>query len=103
MHAEIIGIGLAVVDHLMVVPEFPSREGVTNSTQYQVHGGGMVATALVAAQRLGGSTEFWGRVADDENGHAILKELKANGVGTSQMHIVPNGITGISFVMVKAS
>jgi len=103
MHAEIIGIGLAVVDHLMVVPEFPSREGVTNSTQYQVQGGGMVATALVAAQRLGGSTEFWGRVADDEGGHAILKELKANGVGTSQMHIVPNGKTGVSFVMVKAS
>jgi sulfofructose kinase len=103
MHAEIVGIGLAVVDHVMAVPEFPSREGVINSTQYQVQGGGMVATALVAAQRLGVSTEFWGRVGDDENGHAILRELKASGVGTSQMHVVPNGKTGVSFVMVKAS
>jgi sulfofructose kinase len=103
MHAEIVGIGLAVVDHLMVVPEFPSREGVINSTQYQVQGGGMVATALVAAQTLGASTEFWGRIGDDENGHTILRELKASGVGVSQMHVVPNGKTGVCFVMVKAS
>src|SRR2546429_7128071 len=103
MTSEIIGIGLAVLDHLMVVPEFPSQEGVINSTQYQIQGGGMVATALVAAQRLGSSTEFWGRVGDDENGHAILKELKSNGVGTSQIQVVPNGKTGVCFVMVKAS
>ncbi|PYV45588.1 MAG: hypothetical protein DMG06_01800, partial [Acidobacteria bacterium] len=99
MTSEIIGIGLAVLDHLMVVPEFPSQEGVINSTQ----GGGMVATALVAAQRLGSSTEFWGRVGDDENGHAILKELKSKGIGTSQIQVVPNGKTGVCFVMVKAS
>ena len=63
----------------------------------------MVATALVAAQRLGSSTEFWGRVGDDENGHAILKELKSKGIGTSQIQVVPNGKTGVCFVMVKAS
>ena len=103
MTSEIIGIGLAVLDHLMVVPEFPSQEGVINSTQYQIQGGGMVATALVAAQRLGSSTEFWGRVGDDENGHAILKELKSKGIGTSQIQVVPNGKTGVCFVMVKAS
>lgn len=103
MSSEIIGIGLAVLDHLMVVPEFPSQEGVMNSTQYQIQGGGMVATALVTARRLGSSSEFWGRVGDDENGHAILKELKSNGVGTSQMQVVPNGKTGVCFVMVKAS
>ncbi len=102
MHAEIVGIGLAVMDHLMVVPEFRNREGVIVSTQYEVQGGGMVATALVAAQRLGGSTEFWGRVGDDENGHAILKELKSYGVGTSQVHVVPNGKTGVCFVLVRA-
>jgi len=103
MPSEIIGIGLSVLDHLMVVPEFPSQEGVVNSTQYQIQGGGMVATALVAAHRLGASTEFWGRVGDDENGHIILKELKSNGVSTSQMQVVSDGKTGVCFVMVKAT
>ncbi len=91
-----------MLDHLMVVSKFPSREGVFPSTQYEVHGGGMVATALVAAQKLGATTEFWGRVGDDEPGHAILKELKAYSINTSQVHVVPEGKTGICFVMVKA-
>jgi sulfofructose kinase len=102
MQVEIIGIGLAVLDHLMIVPEFPAREGVVASNQYEVHGGGMVATALVASSLLGASTEFWGRVGADDNGHAILKELKQYGVGTSQIKIVPDGKTGVCFVLVKA-
>jgi ribokinase len=102
MQPEIIGVGLAVLDHLMIVPEFPSREGVISSTQYEVHGGGMVSTALVAAARLGGSTEFWGRVGDDEYGETIIKELKQYGVGTNQIYVVANGRTGVCFVLVKA-
>jgi sulfofructose kinase len=61
-----------------------------------------VATALVAVQKLGGSTEFWGRVGDDEPGHTVLKELKSFNVNTSQVHVVPEGKTGVCFVMVKA-
>jgi sulfofructose kinase len=101
MNADVIGIGLAVLDHLMVVAEFPDREGVFPATQYEVHGGGMVATALVAAQRLGAATEFWGRVGDDEVGHTILKELKSYNVNTSQVQIIPQGRTGVCFVMVR--
>ncbi len=86
----------------MVVSEFPSREGVFASTQYDVQGGGMVATALVAAQRLGATTEFWGRVGNDEPGHAVLKGLKSESVNTSQVHVVAEGRTGVCFVMVRA-
>lgn len=102
MQAEIIGVGLAVLDHLMVVPQFPSHEGVIASTQYEVHGGGMVSTALVAASRLGATTEFWGRAGDDDDGEAIIRELKDYGVGTSQVQVIPNGKTGVCFVLVKA-
>jgi sulfofructose kinase len=101
MNSEIIGIGLAVLDHLMLVPDFPSREGVIASSQYKVQGGGMVATALVAAQRLGGVTEFWGKVGDDDNGQYLLDELKASGLNTSQVQVVQGGRTGVCFVMVK--
>ena len=102
MSSEIIGIGLAVVDHLMIVPDFPGREGTVHSLQYEVHGGGMVATAMVAAQRLGATAEFWGRVGDDENGHMVLRELKSFNLNTSQIQMVPHGKTGVCFVMVKA-
>jgi sugar/nucleoside kinase (ribokinase family) len=102
MNPQVIGVGLAVLDHLMVVPDFPNREGVFPSAQYEVQGGGMVATALVTAQKLGATTEFWGRVGDDEVGHALLKELKGYNVNTSQVHIVPQGKSGVCFVMVKA-
>ena len=102
MNSEIIGIGLAVLDHLMVVPEFPSREGVVPSSQYEIQGGGMVATALVTAQRLGATTELWGRLGDDETGHAVLKELRSHNVNTSQVHMVQEGKTGVCFVMVRA-
>jgi sulfofructose kinase len=62
----------------------------------------MVATALVAAQKLGAATEFWGRVGDDEPGREVLKELKGFNVNTSQVHVVPEGRTGVCFVMVRA-
>ena len=102
MNADVIGIGLAVLDHLMIVSEFPDREGVFPSSLYETQGGGMVATALVTAQKLGVTTEFWGRLGDDEVGHTVLKELKASNVNTSQVHVVPQGKTGVCFVMVKA-
>jgi sulfofructose kinase len=101
MSTEVIGVGLAALDHLMVVPEFPCREGMIAGSQYRVEGGGMVATALITAQRLGLSTEFWGRVGDDENGHALLKELKSYGLNISQVHVVHQGKTGVCFVMVR--
>jgi sugar/nucleoside kinase (ribokinase family) len=51
---------------------------------------------------LGGSTEFWGRVGDDEPGHAVLKELKSFNVNTSQVHVVQMEKLAVCFVMVKA-
>jgi sugar/nucleoside kinase (ribokinase family) len=62
----------------------------------------MVATALVTAQKLGATTEFWGRVGDDEPGHMVLKELKSYNVNTTQVQVVAGGKTGVCFVMVKS-
>jgi sulfofructose kinase len=102
MNTDVIGVGIAALDHWMVVPEFPCGEGMIVSSQYRVEGGGMIATALITAQRLGLSTEFWGRVGEDENGHTLLKELKSYGLNTTQIHVVPQGRTGVCFAMVKA-
>ena len=45
-----------------------------------MQGGGPVATALVALQRLGVQTAFLGRVGSDDNGRRIRRELAAEGV-----------------------
>ena len=50
---DAVGFGLNAVDHLIVVPEYPTFDTKTRFTQYQKSAGGQTATAMVALQRLG--------------------------------------------------
>jgi sugar/nucleoside kinase (ribokinase family) len=68
--------------------------------QYDVPGGGMVGTALVAVARLGGRAEFWGAVGEDATGRMILEEFQREGVDVSQAVPVPGGRGPIVLVCV---
>lgn len=100
---KILGVGLSIVDHILLVPEFPGKEGYIRCQDYQIQGGGMVGTAMSAAARLGGCVEIWCRVGDDRDGAYALEDLAECGIDISQCRKEPEGKTGVSTVLVKES
>jgi sugar/nucleoside kinase (ribokinase family) len=51
---EVIGLGFSCIDDLLLLSEIPPPEGRATVLRRESHGGGMVATAMVAVSKLGG-------------------------------------------------
>ena len=79
----ISGIGISTVDHIMVIDGFKGAEGSYACNAYHTDGGGMAATALCTASKLGSSCKLFSRIGDDINGQFILDGLKKFGIDTS--------------------
>lgn len=85
MPPELVGLGLATLDHLVVVDDFDRPAGSLRVKAFDIQGGGMTATALVAASRLGLRTELLGVVGSGRIGDWILAGLREEGVGVERM------------------
>lgn len=80
MRWDILGIGSATVDDLLFVPAFPQPDTKNRLDRVERHGGGLVATALVAAARLGARAAFAGMLGDDDISRWIEADLAREGV-----------------------
>ncbi len=79
---RIIGVGLAILDQLVLWDDVRRAVADNKVVAYDVQGGGMVATAMVAVARLGGRAEFWGWVGGDWAGDLIVRGLDQENVDT---------------------
>ena len=79
----ISAIGIATVDHIVVIDGFHDHEGSYWADAYRVEGGGMAATALCTASRLGSPTRLFSRIGDDINGNFIAGGLASFNVDIS--------------------
>jgi sugar/nucleoside kinase (ribokinase family) len=86
---KVIAIGMACLDQLMVWEDVTAPIQRNRLVGYDLQGGGMAATALVAVARLGGRAEIWAAVGDDWAGDLILRDLAAEGVDTRCVRRVP--------------
>jgi sugar/nucleoside kinase (ribokinase family) len=62
--------------------------------------GGSAANTIIAASYFGGNNFYSCKVADDENGHFYLRDLKEAGVKTPSNMKLNAGITGKCLVMI---
>ncbi len=81
---DIIGIDNSVVDHIVSIDRLPKTDEEISMMEQSWQGGGKIATALVAAARLGARTGLLGVAGDDPFGDFIVQDLINNGVDTSQ-------------------
>lgn len=100
---EILGLGGVTIDQIGVVDHIPGRDEVIRLLEYRIEQGGMVATALAAAARLGGRSAFIGAVGDDANGRLILDGFASAGVKSDEVRIVAGEISAFSFILVEKS
>lgn len=78
--ASIICLGIAVRDLVFRVATLPAQPQKLTAHSLLRVGGGMSASASVAAARLGAQVAFWGRLGDDVEGHALRAELQGYGI-----------------------
>lgn len=103
MTARLICLGHAVLDHVYRIEAFPPVPVKLRALAALAAGGGMAATAAVAAARLGGRVAFWGRVGDDPAGETIRAGLAAEGVGIGALRRIPGAVSSTSAIIVDAA
>jgi sugar/nucleoside kinase (ribokinase family) len=99
---DIIGLGASTVDILTLVEHFPTRREIQQALSTTIQGGGPVATAMVAASRLGCSSAMIDSIGDDWVGELVLQGFQKDGVETGFIEIRSGQTTAISNVLVSA-
>jgi sulfofructose kinase len=98
----LICLGCCVLDRIMAVEELPSGSGKVVARAFEERGGGMAATAAVAAVALGGEVLLCARVGLDSAGTTLRDHLERSGVGTGFVREIADGQTGTSVVHISA-
>lgn len=87
---DVLGLGCVAVDDLLFVKDWPEPDTKTPVVRRERHCGGLTATALVAAARLGLRCAYAGVLGDDEHSRFILETLGREGIETRPSKIVRN-------------
>ncbi|MEM6687914.1 MAG: carbohydrate kinase family protein [Planctomycetota bacterium] len=83
--SSIIGIGVCVLDRLMVVGDHPSADSVTKADCSIVSVGGGIAVAMGTASHLGSSVTMLDRLGHDEASTLIVERLRELGVNVDSI------------------
>lgn len=82
---DVLGLGCTAVDDLLYVPEYPGADAKIRVRQRERQCGGLTATALVAAARLGARCAYAGTLGDDPDSRFVIGTFAAAGIDTSLM------------------
>jgi sulfofructose kinase len=83
---DVLGLGCAAVDDILYVDQYPSADAKSHVLRRERHCGGLTATALVAAARLGARCAFAGTLGFDEGSEFVLQTFRREGVNVQ--HVV---------------
>jgi sugar/nucleoside kinase (ribokinase family) len=97
---DVVGLGECSVDEVWMVPSRPAWGSKLHAERREQLGGGQVATAMVAAARLGLSAAYLGAVGDDLGGRLVLDGLAAERVDVSHVRVVTGGATRSALILV---
>ncbi len=99
-HFDVIGLGIAPLDILGILPRYPSLDEKTEFAQTSIQGGGPVPTAMVTLARLGAKVSFVGKIGQDSNGIRVKEGLEKEGVDTSRLIIDPKAKTTVAYIWI---
>lgn len=86
---DIIGMGKPIKDLLVAIDEMPPQDGATLARSFSSQGGGKVASAIVAAARLGMKTGMVAVLGDDAKGRFCVEDFVRHGVDVSHVELLP--------------
>jgi sugar/nucleoside kinase (ribokinase family) len=80
---DILGLGCVAVDDLFYVPAYPAPDTKVRVESSERQCGGLTATALVAASRLGARCAYAGTLGDDDLSRFVLERLQEEDIDTT--------------------
>ena len=97
---DVLGIGYSAIDYIFLVPRYPAINEKLEYIEFEIQGGGPVATALVTLSRLGKSTSYIGCIGDDWNGDFIKREFIRENVKIQNLVAQKNKRSPLSIIIV---
>ena len=82
---DILGLGCTAVDELLYVDAYPAADTKAPVRRRQRQCGGLTATALVAAARLGAHCAYAGTLGNDELSDAVLEQFRQAGIDVAHV------------------
>jgi sugar/nucleoside kinase (ribokinase family) len=82
---DVLGLGCTAIDDLLYVASYPPADTKTPIRRCERHGGGLTATALVAAARLGSRCAFAGVLGEDELSRFVESRFRQEGIDTQHV------------------
>ncbi|WP_442508009.1 carbohydrate kinase family protein [Novipirellula sp. SH528] len=100
---DLIGIGVSVLDTVMVVDGFPAEETVVRARQRAVGIGGGVAVATATVGVLGGRAAFADLLGFDPMSESILAALRAASVDVAGVRQLEDQTASVATIWVNAA
>lgn len=98
--ALVLSVGMAVMDFVLEVAQFPTRADKYRARSAMPVGGGCAANGAFAVARLGGQSRLAARLGDDLVGRMILADLADTGVDVTDCQQTPGARSSFSSVLV---
>jgi sugar/nucleoside kinase (ribokinase family) len=100
---DILGLGCVALDDLLYVAAYPPPDTKTPVRRRERQCGGLTATALVAAVRLGCRCAYAGTLGDDDLSDFVLDRLRQEGIDVSFVRRRPGARPIHSLIIVDES
>jgi hypothetical protein len=82
---DVLGLGCVAVDDLLYVPEYPPPDAKVRVRRRERQCGGLTATALVAAARLGARCAYAGTLGPDADSEFVVECFRREGIDVTHL------------------
>lgn len=93
-------VGSINMDMVVLTDRIPHKGETLIGNDLQYNAGGKGSNQAVAIARLGGEVAMFGKVGNDDNGKALIKLMKENGVDTDFIEVENDANTGLAVITV---
>ena len=98
---DVAGFGITTLDYICIIDRLANYQKNSTIKDVKFFGGGCVSTALVALNRLGGSSSLITLLGDDWVGEEVSKGLEEENIDCSGIDFEKNQLTTFSFIQVS--
>jgi sulfofructose kinase len=96
---DVIGFGVNALDLIAIIDGYPEPDTKVQFQEFDVQGGGVVATAMAACARLGLRTRYVGKVGGDFWSRVSLRTLSKEGIDVRHVIRVKGSPGHVSLVL----
>lgn len=99
--SRILAIGIATLDIVNLVSEYPSEDSEVRALSQRVSRGGNATNTLVVLSQLGHRCSWGGVLAADADSAPILADLHAHAIDLSHCRRLPDGKNPVSYILLS--